>query len=745
MSGEERGGAPDRPGILVVDDDRTMRLLAQAALEAAGYAVETAEDGETALAQLQASRPDIILLDVLLPGIDGITLCRRLRSDPATCDTPVCIMTGLNDLASIERAYEAGATDFVLKPPSWPILIQHLRHLLRSSSLTRELAAANARLQCEITERKLREAEVAAARNKLAATLEAIPDLLFEVDLDGRYHDYHSPREDLLAAPPEEILGRRVSDVLPPDAAAVCMASLREASDTGRSSGRQFELHLPQGPRWFELSVSRKATEPGQEPRFIALSRDITRRKSDEAQLRKLTQAVEQSANIVIVTDVAGRIEYVNPRFVQVTGYTQAEAVGQTPRILKSGEHGPALYKELWTTILAGRAWKGVLHNRRKGGALYWEDTTITPVFDPAGTLVNFMAIKEDVTARIELEHAESDQRRLAEALRDTAAAMNSSLQLEEVLERILDCVDRIAAFDAVFMVMLESDGARVVPQSGTLLERNGNAGVRGHYCLADLPLLGPLIGSRQPCFVADTFDDPTCQSGCRMVPGTRSCLGIPLEIRGSMVGAMVLTSTTPNHFTAEGAERLRAFASQASVAIENAQFFQQVHWLSVTDGLTGLNNRRHFFDVAKVEFERARRHGRPLSIAMIDIDRFKDLNDAHGHLAGDAVLREVAQRVKDTVRAIDAVARYGGEEFVVLMPETDLAEALLVAERVCRRVGAGPVVEAGVAMATTVSVGVGEINEQCASLEDLLKCADQALFAAKQAGRNRVEAWQPP
>lgn len=650
-------------------------------------------------------------------------------------------MTGLNDLASIERAYEAGATDFVLKPPSWPILIQHLRHLLRSSCLTRELAAANTRLQCEITERKQREAEVAAARNKLAATLEAVPDLLFETDLDGRYHDYHSPRADLLAAPPEKFLGRTVAEILPPDAAAVCMAALREAWETGHSSGRQLELRLPQGIRWFELSVSRKATEPGQEPRFITLSRDITQRKSDEAQLRKLTQAVEQSANVIVVTDVEGHIEYVNPKFVQVTGYTLAEAAGQTPRILKSGVHSPELYRVLWETILAGKVWKGVLRNRRKDGTLYWEDTTITPIFDPAGGLVNFMAIKEDVTARKELEQAEIDQRRLAEALRDTAAAMNSSLQLEEVLDRILDCVGRIADYDAGFLVMLEGDGARIVRQRGMPLARAGSAGAQGRYRLADLPLLGPLLGERQSCFVADTNDDPACRAGCRMVPGTRSCLGIPLEIRGSVVGAMVLTSTTPNHFTADGAQRLRAFASQASVAIENAQFFQQVHRLSVTDGLTGLSNRRHFFEVAKVEFERARRHGRPLSIAMIDIDRFKDLNDLWGHLAGDAVLREVAQRVKDTVRAIDKVARYGGEEFVVLMPETELAEARLVAERVCRRVGEDPVVEGGVAMATTVSVGVGEINEKCASLEEVLKWADQALFAAKQAGRNRVEA----
>ena len=281
------------------------------------------------------------------------------------------------------------------------------------------------------------------------------------------------------------------------------------------------------------------------------------------------------------------------------------------------------------------------------------------------------------------LSQAESDQRRLAEALRDAAAALNGSLKLEEVLDRILDSIGKIAAHDAVFMVMLEGDGARLAGHRGMSLAQTGSAGGQAHYRLADLPLLGPLLDTRLPCLIADTADDPTCASGCRMIPGTRSCLGIPLEIRGSMVGAIVLTSATPGLFTAASAERLRSFANQASVAIDNARLFQQAHHLSVTDGLTGLNNRRHFFDLAKVEYERIRRYGRSLSIVMIDIDRFKNLNDAYGHLVGDAVLREVARRLQETVRTIDTLARYGGEEFVVLMPETDLAEALLVAERV--------------------------------------------------------------
>ncbi len=138
----------------------------------------------------------------------------------------------------------------------------------------------------DITERKRHEAEILAAHNQLQATLDAIPDLMFELDGDGRYHDYHSPRLDLLAVPPERLLGRTVAEILPPEAADVCLAALREADQTGYSRGSQFALPLPQGLRWFEISVARKAVAPGEAPRFIVLSRDVTERKQIEAMLQ---------------------------------------------------------------------------------------------------------------------------------------------------------------------------------------------------------------------------------------------------------------------------------------------------------------------------------------------------------------------------------------------------------------------------------------------------------------------------
>ncbi|WP_239190909.1 Tar ligand binding domain-containing protein [Candidatus Nitrotoga sp. HW29] len=183
----------------------------------------------------------------------------------------------------------------------------------------------------EITDRKNYEREILATRNQLQATLDAIPDLLFEVGLDGRYYSYHSPRVELLAAPQEELLGKTIFEVLPADAAAIGMSALLEANEKGRSQGKQFELILPQGRLWFELSISRMPTEPGQEPRFICLSRDITSRKQAKHELTRLGRVLDESSNEIYVFDAQTlHFTMVNAEAQRNLGYTMDELKGLT-------------------------------------------------------------------------------------------------------------------------------------------------------------------------------------------------------------------------------------------------------------------------------------------------------------------------------------------------------------------------------------------------------------------------------
>ena len=131
----------------------------------------------------------------------------------------------------------------------------------------------------------------------------------------------------------------------------------------------------------------------------VCVIRDITLRRESEDQLKKLSQAVEQSPVTVVITNIEGNIKYTNPKFTETTGYTKEEATGQNPRILKSGEMSPESYRILWDTILSGHEWKGELHNKKKNGEFYWESATISPIRNMEGDITNFIAVKEDITA----------------------------------------------------------------------------------------------------------------------------------------------------------------------------------------------------------------------------------------------------------------------------------------------------------------------------------------------------------
>ena len=164
--------------------------------------------------------------------------------------------------------------------------------------------------------------------------------------------------------------------------------------------------------------------------------------------LRKLSRAVEQSPVSVIITDTGGSIEYVNPKFTQVTGYSSDEVLGMNPRILKSGELSPEVYREMWETITAGREWRGELHNRKKDGELFWEFASISPIFDDRGQITHFVAVKEDVTDRKRAEETLARSELLFRSLIENALDIIAFVTSDGAVRYVSPSVERLLGYD---------------------------------------------------------------------------------------------------------------------------------------------------------------------------------------------------------------------------------------------------------------------------------------------------------
>jgi len=312
--------------------------------------------------------------------------------------------------------------------------------------------------------------------------------------------------------------------------------------------------------------------EDGNPIRMFGLIFDITDRKEEELEKLKLTIAIEQASVTVVMTDIDGNIQYGNPAFEKISGYSIDEAIGKNPRILKSGLTPTSVFDDLWETISSGIAWDGELINKRKDGTIYYEEARITPIIDNEGNIVNYLAIKQDVSQRKYLE----------EKLKQT----------------------------------------------------------------------------------------------------------------------------------------------------------------SIRDSLTNLYNRGYVFERLSGLMKIHKKTNILFSLAIIDIDFFKNVNDTYGHQAGDFVLKEFAEILTQSIRTDDILGRYGGEEFILILKGINRKASGQIIERILERVKESVFSYEDKEIKIAFSGGVSDISEihiESLSVEKLVSLADKRLYKAKNTGRSKI------
>ncbi|MFJ6199767.1 diguanylate cyclase [Micromonospora sp. NPDC092111] len=270
--------------------------------------------------------------------------------------------------------------------------------------------------------------------------------------------------------------------------------------------------------------------------------------------------------------------------------------------------------------------------------------------------------------------------------------------------------------------------------------------GVVGTVAATGEPQRGRVMPSATPT------GEPWCESYVAVPFTAPGGAGADAAGREPAVGVLALYDRLgADEFDDDDLATLRTFAGHAAVAVENVRVHEEAQRLSLTDPLTGLWNYRYLRESLRREVERASRFGRMLSILVLDLDRFKIVNDTYGHTAGDAVLAEFARRVRGEIREVDLAFRQGGEEFVVLLPETDARGAAIVAERLGAAVRDTPITVDGhagtvAAITVSVSIGIAVYPDHASTGQEVLDAADEALYAAKGAGRDgyRVTTARP-
>jgi diguanylate cyclase (GGDEF)-like protein len=308
---------------------------------------------------------------------------------------------------------------------------------------------------------------------------------------------------------------------------------------------------------------------------------------------------------------------------------------------------------------------------------------------------------------------------------------------LPDLIQAILQSYKSAYEIDVVTIVLAdpEYEITRTLER-----EKQGSSNVPGLVVMEKLSTNStlPFLGSFDSENTRAIFDPwPT---------GCHSMALLPLLKRGELIGSLNMASCDADRFTTDSStDFLERLAAIFSICLENTLNNERLKLVGLTDHLTGVFNRRYFDTRCNEEVANARRHHRPLACMFLDIDKFKRINDDHGHLTGDEVLRTVASLIQSQLRNIDVIARYGGEEFVVLLPRTALVQACDIAERI-RATIAGQLIQAASEkqLKMTISIGVAMLPEKlteddATTSQKLLSSADAALYRAKENGRNRV------
>ncbi len=607
----------------------------------------------------------------------------------------------------------------------------------------------------DITERKHAEEALQQSSAHIEMLLNSVAEGIYGVDMQGNCTFINAAGLHLLGYQNEsELLGKNMHGMIHhtrPDGShyPVNECRLYQSMQSHENVHVSDELFWRKDKSSFQVDYWSRPTRLNGKDGAVITFMDIAERKLAEESLRKLSLAVEQSPNSIVITDLQGNIEFVNDAFINIAGYSAEEVIGKNPRILHSGNTPPSNYQALWANLMRGEKWAGEFYNRRKDGTDYIEMARISPVRQADGRITHYLAVKEDITERKRTEKFEKFRSHTLELL-------TGDTVLSDILDAIVQGVEQINPMMLCSIQLLDEEGKHLLQGAAPSLPDFYNAAIDGIKIGPGVGSCGTAAATAKRVIVEDIMTHPywSPYSELAAKAGLRACWSEPIR---STSGQVLGTFSIYHQKAAAPVETDIAIIEQSahlsSIAIERKRMEEQVRILAFYDSLTKLPNRRLMNDRLNQAMSHSKRTGLYAALMVLDLDNFKPLNDTYGHGVGDLLLIEVANRLKSCVREVDTVARFGGDEFVVILsglntsPGESTTQAANIAEKIRCSLALPYLLttlnEQGIASNVehrcTSSIGIRLFINHETNADDLFKQADLAMYAAKESGRNSI------
>jgi diguanylate cyclase (GGDEF)-like protein/PAS domain S-box-containing protein len=571
--------------------------------------------------------------------------------------------------------------------------------------------------------------QLSESERQLNATVEALPDLLFELDEAGNYLDVHASETVKLAAPKEELLRKNIRDVMPPEAVEVCFTAMREAGEGGISRGRRIMIDVAEGRRYFELSVSCVQQVGEQSPRYLVLSRDETEMVLQQQALEheaRLNEGLLTLSQEALVRDEAGFLQYGAERACYLTlsqraciylvdQEQHAERAGCTP------EQAPLLPPLLLEQVIQRQS-PLLLNDSKVAARVMAEDgkadctrVVILPVVD-AGRVRMLVCVSNKQS-----DYSERDMSTLG-ILADSIWQLIRRQRQDRTIETLSSAIAQSP--NAVIITDLNGD-----------IEYANEAFVRSSGYQ-----LGEVVGKNPRLLQSGKTPEQVYADMWARLEQGKTWQGELLNRRrdGSEYYERVLIYPVRD---VEG--QVVNYISHKEDISAQKEADARIMQLSHYDQLTQLPNRTLLEERFNHALDLVRRHHEPLTLIWLDLDNFKAVNDVMGHAAGDLLLREVAERIRNQLRDQDTLSRQSGDSFILVLPGDGQDHAVLKAAELLKALEP-PVKLQEQELNISASLGIALYPNDGHTLDALLMCAEAAMYQVKQQGRNGFRFYAP-